>query len=975
MLSRTFGRPLHLWSALLAALVLPLGCSGSSEHVSPPKPPEHVAPPKPVAVTSASAAASIAAVPPTPPPPQQCELAPALRAKVKPLLAEGRLNRALRVIEKADRLCTASEPETWAAHVMTLADLGRCADARAVAAKINASTQASNESKGAAMQAIMICDIAVQPDSRMNRESRDAAQRLVAEAVALQKKSDKAAQTRAMEKYVEAWQAWHPNPQALVQAAMTAKKAGQDAEAQRLFDKAVVDAEKMYGKEAVLEMPDGRMGSSFDWSGNGQRIASIRGNDVSIFDANWVELLRLPGEGGVVTLIAYAPDDQTLATVSKDNIVRLWDTTSATVIQQLAGHTAEVHAVRFFRDGKTLASWSKDMTARLWDVASGKEIRKFPTDGGGIDLSPDGKTLVIDSSTSLRFLDIASGTEIRKLPAVERFDYSPDGKTFATLSNNAHEVVLHDAASGKELHKLPHEAKPNVFMYSSDGKMLAVGARAYVNLWDVSSGKLIRSTYVSPGIIPKNGGVVGSPAVYGLGISPNGKKVVFVSASDNTGGIVDVASGRETHKLIASDGIEWASFLPDGKTILTESEKGTLTFWDVASGKQLRTIGKSAQSLESIAYSPDGKSLATGSQDETVRLWDLTGDKGVRKIGKHAGTVSSVAYSPDGKSLASGDDEGSLHQWDIASGKEIRKFKELTRGISSVAYSPDGKLLATASYDSITRIWDVATGKERHKLKSESYVNAVAFSPDGKTLASAGDDHIVQLWDVASGKEYGKLDGHKRDIASLSFSPDGKTLVTGAADDTVRLWDLASGKEIKKLAATWHIRHAKSLPFSPDGKLLALAANDYNVQLWDLASGTDLRKLVGHTNAIHSVAFSPNGKFVASGDGNGLTMLHRVEDGALLGSLKAISTLDAGHVTTSAGYIDLLGRDACAARKLAVCHVGAMVWPLEVCEERFLVPGLLAKLQAGDTSYIEPEASFPRMVCPKTLTDGGQSAK
>jgi WD40 repeat protein len=122
----------------------------------------------------------------------------------------------------------------------------------------------------------------------------------------------------------------------------------------------------------------------------------------------------------------------------------------------------------------------------------------------------------------------------------------------------------------------------------------------------------------------------------------------------------NVALGKETHRLVASGGIIWGSFWPDGKTILTYSEGGALRLWDVASGKEVRKVEQYAQDVESVAYSPDGKTLATASEDHTVRLWDFAGGKGVRKLGKHADLVFSVAYSPDAKSVASGARDGSV---------------------------------------------------------------------------------------------------------------------------------------------------------------------------------------------------------------------------------------------------------------------------------------------------------------------------
>jgi WD40 repeat protein len=157
-------------------------------------------------------------------------------------------------------------------------------------------------------------------------------------------------------------------------------------------------------------------------------------------------------------------------------------------------------------------------------------------------------------------------------------------------------------------------------------------------------------------------------------------------------------------------------------------------------------------------------------------------------------------------------------------------------------------------------------------LDQDDYVECVAFSPDGKTLAvglntelwGAGKDDAIKLWDVASCKNMAVLKGHAKAIRCVAFSPDGSILASGSNDETVRLWDVASGKNIATIQVGGGGHH---VAFRPDGKALATDGTGNTVKLWDVASGENIGALSGHADAISCIAFSPDGKTLASSGG------------------------------------------------------------------------------------------------------------
>jgi WD40 repeat protein len=200
--------------------------------------------------------------------------------------------------------------------------------------------------------------------------------------------------------------------------------------------------------------------------------------------------------------------------------------------------------------------------------------------------------------------------------------------------------------------------------------------------------------------------------------------------------------------------------------------------------------------------------------------------------------------------------------------------------VRCLAFSPDGALLASGNgwfdlnvsdvrYE--VKLWDVRTGKELHTFKDHTdAIMAAEFSKDGKLLASAAKDRTVRIWDVKSRKERHVL-RHSGWVRSVSFSPDGKILACGTSaplDEKgrlrgeIRLWDVESGKVLRSLKG--HSAVVTCVAFTPDGKILASTGQDGTVRLWDPTTGDQLAKLEGHSELVTSVAFTADGKTLIS---------------------------------------------------------------------------------------------------------------
>jgi WD40 repeat protein len=310
--------------------------------------------------------------------------------------------------------------------------------------------------------------------------------------------------------------------------------------------------------------------------------------------------------------------------------------------------------------------------------------------------------------------------------------------------------------------------------------------------------------------------------------------------------------------------ISAVAFSPDASLLASASGDQTIRLWDLKERKPTLVLRGHRQEVLALTFTPDGKTMISGSMDGTVRLWSTARPKRPEAPLFLHGCRSLPASIANGAKVLGVDTNAQLIRWDSATLQQNRGAPFGPPKVQILAVSPTQPLLAVGTPEASIQILDGPTGSLQTNLvfnPQATVVTDLMFSGNGRRLIAVKGHYAVQVWECASWKTEACWAVGRSLMTAVEVSPDGRYLVS--AGHTVRIWDLQTGNLSMEFEA--HPQSTTALAFSPDGKLLATASLDGTVRLWEVGSWGEVGILRGHLQGIRAMAFSIDGRRLATG--------------------------------------------------------------------------------------------------------------
>ena len=522
-----------------------------------------------------------------------------------------------------------------------------------------------------------------------------------------------------------------------------------------------------------------------------ERYAAVLGHTPRVvfgLSQSWEPVLHVIQHPSYVKSVAFSPDSGHLASGS-DKIVRIWNTATGELEDELEGHTQLVWSVTFSHNGQFLVSGSKDMSVRIWNMATCNTrymLMGHTSDVMSVAISRDDKFVVSGSNDrTVRIWDTAMGEPLHELKGhadeVASVAVSPDCQHIASGSHGEVWIWTKD---GVIEHKLECPPCQDIGVY--DIAFSHSGHRILCNVHGTEW--TTRGHRLSPPAIDNYHNVTS------IAYSPNDNEIVY-----GMGVMVKIwnMETNETHTLGRHLGqVKSVAFSPDGNHIASGSMNDmTVRIWD------LRLRGMCAKELDigwpCVALSHDGRWIVTASPGDTgVQVWTVT--ETMTNELSIIDKVWSLALSRDNSHVVIGCRDGSIKVWNHLTNMIECQMSGHFGYVWSVAFSYDGSHVVSGSEDKTVRIWDCHTGNEVALYQHSGVVTCVAFSHDGDHVAFGSFDG-TWLWNPSTGQIHTHPDnrpGRWMWMNSVAFSHDGNHVISGWRKD-VWIWNVMTNESTK----------------------------------------------------------------------------------------------------------------------------------------------------------------------------------
>jgi|GEM_PF-2341745 len=634
-------------------------------------------------------------------------------------------------------------------------------------------------------------------------------------------------------------------------------------------------------------------------------------------------------EPNYIQAASLSPDGKLIAVGNGSQQVRLLEVATGKEVRRIGiREYLRTQQILWTPDGNQLITTGYT-GINVWDAKDGKLIRQAtsPTkDGrdGMIHVSTDGKFAAVGTqyeAGQVKVVDLTTGNQVTSVKPAQNAAVhgamSPKGEYVATWGQHynrggpggddqtiARTVQVWDAKTGKERSSLVSDIYQIMCVrFSPDGSKIAASGNGVIQLWDAESGKLER----------RFAGRTGQGVQ--LVFSSDGR-VLSAAGQDGCVQSWEVATGKRAGicegPIANVAGLQYRS---DGQLLAWAANVNAIDIWEVPSGKRLTPTGGHTAPVTSLQFSPDNKTLISSGNDGKILRWDTTtgtelGQFELKETASKRRIISSYPrgynmgpshFSPNGKYLvAAGSQGGGSAVWDVESGLELFALSGAGGYVDRsgiIAFSGDSsKLMAMNRYSGRQNaipipVWDMETGLPLPSLKGQKGdFTSAGFSTDGNILVTCayfyppngGQVSEAWAWDLSTGKNLSRVTIPNTQLSAIQFLDHRLYVAFNQQfnNQPQKVYDAVTGQETRTLEGSTNLGMGTAVALSPDRRLLACGTNNTmtrmtadgrmitsprKIVVWEVASGSIRHELDGIDGTVTALAFSRDGKTLASG--------------------------------------------------------------------------------------------------------------
>ncbi len=643
-----------------------------------------------------------------------------------------------------------------------------------------------------------------------------------------------------------------------------------------------------------------------------QKLATAGADKVvKVWDLGGNKVLTAISLTAVPQSLAFSPNGEKVAvgvSEGEDHLIRVFDVKTGKELQTFSDHEGAISSLAFHTDNKTLFSASADKTTQVSNVGV---LTAMEHKGGVVSAQFDnsgGKFITGGVDKTVRLWEISQGKDIKTYgPVEEPMQFVAFSRDYNQIGAASGKIVrIWNVNDGKETSKLEHPAKVTSLSFNSDRSRIVTGAEdKLARVWETESNQILQF-FLQEGPVP------------GVFFHTNNSDII--AAGDKTVTVGQLAIQRQVEA--SPQPLQTLAMYSNGAYIFTGGEDKEVKMWNAGNGNEERTFKGAEGTVQAIAMSKNNQMVAVGGADKTLRLYKFADAKEIKAV-PTPGEILSLEFSPNSQGLVGTCKDKQVVAWDtnypnvnqdVPEGLlEVLQTFQHEDLATAVVVANDNSHLYSSSLDKTVQVWKLASPNPIKSINHPQIVDAVAFSPDGKYFASGGHDGHIRIYDVEKQNQVRDINAHTTKnetmIYGLAFSPNSQMIVSGGYDNYLRLWNVSNGSKIREFQAykkkdfeKGHKDSVFCVAFSPDGKYVASGSGGQErvIKIWNVSNGQVIRDLdnesikkspgrkepQSHPGWVYKLEFSKDGQqLVSAGDAprnKGYVAVWNVSNGKLL---------------------------------------------------------------------------------------------